>query len=45
MRQKGFTTASREPPDKGGASAGSLIDRKKLIEPPTDYSTKPLEPL
>ena len=43
VRQKGSTTASAEPPDKGGASTSSLIDREKL--PPTDCSTEPLEPL
>ena len=43
MRQKGSTTASAEPPDKGGASTSSSIDREKL--PPTDCSTEPLEPL
>ena len=41
MRQKGSTTASAEPPDKGGASTGSSINREKL--PPTDYSTEPLQ--
>jgi len=45
VRQKDSTTASAEPPDKGGAFASRLIDREKSIEPPTDYSTKPLEPL
>ena len=43
MRQKGSTTASAEPPDKGGASTSSLINREKLL--PTDCSTEPLEPL
>ena len=43
VRQKGSTTASTEPLDKGRASAGSSIDREKL--PPTDCSTEPLEPL
>ena len=45
MRKKDSTTTSIEPLNKGGASTSSLIDREKLIEPPTDYSTEPPEPL
>jgi len=45
VRQKDPTTASTEPPDKGGTSTSSLIGRGKSIEPPTDYSTEPPEPL
>ena len=43
VRKKDSTAASTEPPDKGGASASSSIDREKLS--PTDCSTEPLEPL
>ena len=43
VRQKGSTTTSAEPPDQGGASTGSSINREKLL--PTDCSIEPLEPL
>jgi len=43
VRKKDSTTTSTEPPDKGGASPGSLINREKSIEPPTDYSIEPLD--
>jgi hypothetical protein len=43
VRKKDSTTTSTEPLDKGGASTSSLINREKLIEPPTDYSIEPLD--
>ena len=43
VRQKDSTATSAEPPDKGGASTSSLINREKL--PPMDCSIEPLEPL